>query len=89
LGGFALARTLGVLFIPKTLSSGPTLAVIANATRRATRAVRMRLIMVKFLSDSGERFDGMSIAKRACRHITRTGYCTGYPLIAGEGRRLA
>jgi hypothetical protein len=28
---------------------------------------------------TGERFVGMSIAKRAGRHIARTGYCTGYP----------
>jgi hypothetical protein len=40
---------------------------------------------MKFLSAAGERFDGMSIAKRARWHITRTGYYTGYLLVSGKG----
>jgi hypothetical protein len=31
---------------------------MANAIRRAARAVRMRFVMVRFLSYSGECFDG-------------------------------
>jgi hypothetical protein len=59
---------------PKALA----LKAMANAIRRAARAVRMRLFMVRFLSDTGERFDGITIAEVADWHITRTGYCTGY-----------
>jgi hypothetical protein len=54
------------------------LKAMANAIKRAARAMRMRLFMVRFLSDTGERFDGITIAEVADWHITRTGYCTGY-----------
>jgi hypothetical protein len=79
------ARTLGVLLIPNKLSSGPMLKEIAKAIRRAAKAVRTCLIMMRFLSHTGERFDGITISERARRHITSTGYCTGYSSVSGKG----
>jgi hypothetical protein len=67
--------------LPTSVSEKPkalALKAIANAIRIVARAMRMRLFMVGFLSVSGECFDGITIAEDTRRHITRTGYTTGY-----------